>query len=281
MICNKFLFNVVGPSSDISRNSLAYDIRDISKGETVIKAYLLMYKLRQTSAKNSTGFVQVDIMDKRDRIPAVSRILNVHGGGWKSFELTDMVKRWHMERHDKYTLIVNAKGRRNGVSFAGHGDIERMPFLVVYSSSNMGAAKTNINVAENLAVKLPKPNRGPRYKRGSNSPPCKRRSMIVDTTKIGWDSYVLAPRIFDAYRCEGMCRAYSSQATKTPTNHAVLQAILAQLGTVQNGRPIRPPCCAPSQFENKTLLLHRKVKGQRVIGLEEFTDMVVKSCACL
>ena len=211
----------------------------------------------------------MNIVEGNNRRLAAARLLNRHGGGWKSFELTNAVKRWHKERYNGYTIHIDVKGHQNDIVFTGANKIEQMPFLVVHSKSNNGKVKGKDGTAVNFAAKLPKPDRGLRYKRGSNGHPCKRKSMIVDVNKIGWDRYVIAPRTFDAYRCEGKCRAYSSQAAKTPTNHAVLQAILAQLGAVQDGKPIRPPCCAPSQFENKTLLLHRKVKGQRVIGLEE------------
>ena len=258
---------------------LTFDVRDIGKDETIIKAHLNLFKLRKLSGQGSGGFFQVNVVEN-ERLLAV-RILNSRGGGWKSFDLTTAVRRWHKQGQRDYSIRIQTKGHRSAIEFAGGNNIERLPFLVVYSKSSNEKSKGASNSVESITSILPKPERGPRNKRGSNGHACKRKSMIVDTNKIGWDRYVLAPRIFDAYRCEGKCRAYSSQAVKKQTNHAVLQAILAQLGTKYNGRPLKPPCCAPSEFESKTLLLNRNVKGQSVIGLEEFTDMVVKSCACL
>jgi len=273
-----------GASSNISKNFLTFDIRDVKRDEQIIKAYLVLFKMRPASVSKPTGFFRVDVVDNSDGHVAATRLLNLRGGGWKSFDLTSTVNAWHKRRYKENAIHVDVKGYQNGengVFFSRNSNIEQGPFLVLHSRSNVNHVTRSANRAQNPTAKLSKPGRGSRYKRGSNRHPCRRKSMIVDTTKIGWDSYVLSPRIFDAYRCEGKCGAYSSQATNTQTNHAVLQAILAQLGTVQDGKPIKAPCCAPSAFENKTLLLFRKVKGQDVIGLEDFTDMVVKSCACL
>lgn len=259
---------------------LTFDIRDVGRDEAVIKAQLNLFKLRPRSGQNSPGFFQVDVIDNTNGQIITARMLNCRGGGWKSFDLTNAVKRWHIQQRNDYTIRVRVRGHGNNIGFARGNNIERLPFLVVYSKAESTIGVDTVN-SESITSRLPKPERGPRNKRGSNGHPCKRKSMLVDTAQIGWDGYVLAPRIFDVYRCEGKCRAYSSQAVKKQTNHALLQAMLAQLGTKANGRPIRPPCCAPSQFESKMLLIHRKVDGRATIGLEEFNDMVVKSCACL
>lgn len=275
-----FVLFISASASNFSENVLTFDIRDIGRDERIVKAHLDVFKLRPLTYQSPTGLFQVDVIDKRNGAVVAARILNARGGGWRSFDLTDTLKRWHIQQLKDYTVHVRVRGSQNNFHFAGVNSIERRPFLVVHSQSSNWNEGTNSN-DPSISERLPKPERSPRNKRGSNGHPCKRKSMIVDTTKIGWNVYVLAPRIFDAYRCEGKCRAYSSQAVKKQTNHAVLQAILSQLGTKYNGRPIRPPCCAPSQFEDKTLLLHRNINGQSIIGLEVFKDMVVKSCACL
>ena len=274
------------PSTNFRRRQeLAFDVRDIAGGETIERAELQLFKSRPFSKSHRRGFFQVEIIDVTSGEKEAVRILKSYGGGWKTFDLTNAVKKWQRRMSARNLVQVKVTGHTDDCFFVYQGETtERLPFLVVYSQRDSSRQKQHNSAASDMfpsSLSVPKPDRGPRNKRGSNGHPCKRKSMIVDTTKIGWGRYVLAPRIFDAYRCEGKCRAYSSQAVKKQTNHAVIQAILSQLGAKQNGRPIRPPCCAPSQFENKTLLLHRKVNGQSVIGVEEFTDMVVKSCACL
>ncbi|XP_065057041.1 bone morphogenetic protein 10-like [Rhopilema esculentum] len=283
---NKVRCFLSDPSANFRRRQeLAFDVRDIAGGETIERAELQLFKSRPFSKSHQRGFFQVEIIDVASGEKEAVRILNSYGGGWKSFDLTNAVKKWQRRMSTRNLIQVKVTGHTDDGFFVYRGETtERLPFLVVYSQSGSSRRKQHNSAAFNMfpsSLSVPKPDRGPRNKRGSNGHPCKRKSMIVDTTKIGWGRYVLAPRIFDAYRCEGKCRAYSSQAVKKQTNHAVIQAILSQLGAKQNGRQIRPPCCAPSQFENKTLLLHRKVNGQSVIGVEEFTDMVVKSCACL
>ena len=282
----------LGSSNRLPKNTIAFDIRDIGFDEEISRAELNLFKLRPKLPKNPAfrRFVPVEVLDANNGDTAALRLLSTYGGGWKSFDLTQTVKKWHRRRNELNGIVIRVEGKQTGnrsISFGSHESMERKPFLIVHTQSNkryMGlssAKEAREIMAEKPVMPMPKQERRSRNARGSNGHPCKRKSMIVDTTKIGWDSHVLAPRTFDAYRCEGKCKSYTSQAVKKQTNHAVLQAILSQLGTRYNGRPVKPPCCAPSQFENKTLLLHRNIKGQSVIGVEEFTDMVVKSCACL
>lgn len=282
----------LGSSNRLPKNTMSFDVRDIGFDEEISRAELNLFKLRSKLSKGPTSrrFVPVEVLDAKNGEKAAVRLLSTYGGGWKSFDMTQTVKKWHRRRNELNGISIRVEGKLIGnrsISFGNHESMEHKPFLIVYTRSNkrhMGLR--NDKEAQELfagksVIPVQKPERRSRNTRGSNAHPCKRKSMIVDTKLIGWDRHILAPRTFDAYRCEGKCRSYASQAVTKQTNHAVLQAILSQLGTKYNGRPVKAPCCAPSQFESKTLLLRRDIKGQAVIGLEEFTDMVVKSCACL
>lgn len=53
-------------------------------------------------------------------------------------------------------------------------------------------------------------------------PLCRRVDMWVDFEKIGWSEWMIYPKKYNAYRCEGRCPTPVNE-TFTPTNHAYMQ----------------------------------------------------------
>lgn len=53
-------------------------------------------------------------------------------------------------------------------------------------------------------------------------PLCRRVDMWVDFEKIGWSEWMIYPKKYNAYRCEGRCPTPVDE-TFTPTNHAYMQ----------------------------------------------------------
>ena len=46
--------------------------------------------------------------------------------------------------------------------------------------------------------------------------------MIVDFKLLGWDSWVVVPKEYNAYKCVGHC-TFPLSSTDDPTNHANVQ----------------------------------------------------------
>lgn len=51
---------------------------------------------------------------------------------------------------------------------------------------------------------------------------CRRVDMWVDFEHIGWDEWIVHPKRFNAYRCEGECPTPLDESFH-PTNHAYMQ----------------------------------------------------------
>lgn len=54
------------------------------------------------------------------------------------------------------------------------------------------------------------------------SPLCRRVDMWVDFDQIGWNEWIVHPKRYNAYRCEGECPVPLDESFK-PTNHAYMQ----------------------------------------------------------
>ncbi|XP_068012288.1 LOW QUALITY PROTEIN: nodal homolog [Melanerpes formicivorus] len=102
-------------------------------------------------------------------------------------------------------------------------------------------------------------------------PLCRRVDMMVDFEKTGWDSWIVHPKKYNAYRCEGRCPSPVDETFK-PTNHAYIQSLL------QLYKPNHVPCpvCSPVRMSPLSMLYLEK--GKAVIRHHE--DMVIEECGC-
>lgn len=102
---------------------------------------------------------------------------------------------------------------------------------------------------------------------------CSRDRMYLNFRELGWDSYIIAPEGYAAFRCRGECNLPLSPQVNA-TNHAIVQALIANLSPTLK---IPKPCCAPQKLEQMTVVYHDE--DNRVI-LRKYKEMVVRSCGC-
>ncbi|KAG7272438.1 hypothetical protein CRUP_013192 [Coryphaenoides rupestris] len=141
--------------------------------------------------------------------------------------------------------------------------------------------------------------------------PCRRVDMWVDFGKIGWSDWIVYPKGYNAYRCEGGCPTPVDESY-TPTNHAYMQvnrlclyiAFIQQRFTVficfpcydsvalnpvlvvffffqsllKLHRPDAVPCpsCVPTRLAPLSMLYYEN--GRMVMRHHE--AMVVEECGC-
>lgn len=70
-------------------------------------------------------------------------------------------------------------------------------------------------------------------------PLCRRVDMWVDFDHIGWDAWIIHPKRFNAYRCEGECPTPLDESFN-PSNHAYMQ--VSRRGQDTFRRALRPSC---------------------------------------
>ncbi|KAL1464048.1 hypothetical protein WDU94_003732 [Cyamophila willieti] len=97
----------------------------------------------------------------------------------------------------------------------------------------------------------------------SNETRCCRRSLVVNFDDFGWD-WVVAPRQYDAYMCNGEC-PYAFQT-------ASLNAYI----TSQSKNRV-PLCCAPKKMSTLALIYYDHDSELRYSKLP---NSIVESCNC-
>ncbi|NWW97565.1 NODAL protein, partial [Caloenas nicobarica] len=100
---------------------------------------------------------------------------------------------------------------------------------------------------------------------------CRRVDMVVDFEQTGWGSWIVYPKKYNAYRCEGQCPSPVDETFK-PTNHAYIQSLL------QLYKPNQVPCpaCSPVRMSPLSMLYYEK--GEIVVRHHE--DMIIEECGC-
>lgn len=101
---------------------------------------------------------------------------------------------------------------------------------------------------------------------------CSRKQLYVDFSLLGWSNWIIAPRGYNAYFCQGICKFPIPEHLK-PTNHAMVQT------TVHNVEKYRvpPACCVPHELSGLSMLFIDK--GDSVV-YKKYDKMVVESCGC-
>nr|CAB3264390.1 nodal [Phallusia mammillata] len=100
---------------------------------------------------------------------------------------------------------------------------------------------------------------------------CRLVPFEVDFEKIGWGSWIVHPKKYNANRCVGHCRNPTVHGAK-PTNHAYLQSILSN----QHDSNVPEPCCVPTKLKPISLLYLQD--GE--VHQQQHQDMVVTECGC-
>ncbi|KAM8990425.1 nodal homolog [Ara ararauna] len=225
---------------------------------------------------------------------------------WKVFEVTALLRSWlHQDTAPEYhtgTEQWDAGGPATAamhlptLSDAGHGDAMDRVLLLVFSKDKSPGDHSLIRTAEtskhvmresSSQGSIPGMRRHRRTKKekqrikGSNAGAavaaeegrslCRRVDMMVDFEQTGWGSWIVYPKKYNAYRCEGQCPSPVDETFK-PTNHAYIQSLL------QLYKPNHVPCpvCSPVRMSPLSMLYYEK--GEIVVRHHE--DMIIEECGC-
>lgn len=102
---------------------------------------------------------------------------------------------------------------------------------------------------------------------------CGLHDLFVSFEAIGWSSWIISPKGYNAHYCDGPC-VFPLGKTARPTNHATVQSIINEL-SLNPG--LNRPCCVPTTLLPISLLYY---DDQDNVVLKQYVDMVAENCGC-
>ncbi|XP_021119082.1 bone morphogenetic protein 8B-like [Heterocephalus glaber] len=101
---------------------------------------------------------------------------------------------------------------------------------------------------------------------------CRRHELYVSFQDLGWLDWVIAPKGYSAFYCEGEC-SFPLDSCMNATNHAILQSLVHLM------KPDAVPkaCCAPTKLSATSVLYYDSSNN---VILRKHRNMVVKACGC-
>ncbi|NWT75068.1 NODAL protein, partial [Prunella himalayana] len=286
-----------------SRWALSFDMSSLSSSQEVSLAQLRVRLPGLPGAHN----VSLDIYHSQRRrcqpggtcahqlfLGTVAGSPSATQSSWKVFEVTNLLRAW---LHQGALATGREQWEVSG-SASGHGepalprDAADSVLLLVFSKDKSPGEHSLIRTAETSKyIMRDSGSRGAgarrqrrtrmekqRIKASSAAAPreqgralCRRVDMVVDFEQTGWGSWIVYPKKYNAYRCEGLCPSPVDETFK-PTNHAYIQSLL------QLYKPNQVPCpaCSPVRMSPLSMLYYER--GEVVVRHHE--DMIIEECGC-
>ncbi|XP_069467287.1 growth/differentiation factor 2 [Ambystoma mexicanum] len=233
--------------------------------------------------------------------------------GWEMFEVTAAVKRWVRTDKLKNRLEVVLEGNDDGEQgshrrrmFHLSTDSKNVPILAVFSDDHSnGVKETKLEIKEmigheqeSVMKKASRNNTGDeeeeddddgiedkafsavgpqpassRSKRSTASNICRKTSLRVNFKDIGWDSWIIFPKDYDAFECKGMCY-FPLTDDVTPTKHAIVQTLMH----LKNPKKASKACCVPTKLESISIM-YKDDAGVATLKYH-YDGMRVAECGC-
>ncbi|XP_008147296.2 growth/differentiation factor 2 [Eptesicus fuscus] len=231
---------------------------------------------------------------------------DIRGEGWATFEISRAVKRWVRadSTKSKNKLEVTVQSHRKGchrLDISVPPSSRNLPFFVVFSNDRSnGTKETRLELREMIGHEqesvLKKSTHGPeaggnkgeedveshtatgstlaRRKRsaGANNH-CQKTSLRVNFEDIGWDSWIIAPKEYDAFECKGGC-FFPLADDVTPTKHAIVQTLVHLKFPMKVGKA----CCVPTKL-SPISILYKDDMGVPTLKYH-YEGMSVAECGC-
>ncbi|XP_054688033.1 growth/differentiation factor 2 isoform X2 [Grus americana] len=233
---------------------------------------------------------------------------NIQECGWEMFEVSRAVKRWvradKLKTKNKLEVVIESKalgGFTCGkLDISVTPDTKNLPLLIVFSNDHSNGTKETkvelremiVHEQESVLNKLGKNNTsseeeeqgegkaitGPhqhssRSKRSIGANHCRRTSLHVNFEEIGWDSWIIAPKDYEAFECKGGC-FFPLTDNVTPTKHAIVQTLVH----LQNPKKASKACCVPTKLDSISIL-YKDDAGVPTL-IYNYEGMKVAECGC-
>ncbi|NXN97765.1 NODAL protein, partial [Rhinopomastus cyanomelas] len=286
-----------------SRWAVTFDMASLSSSQEVSLAELRIRLPGRSAAHN----LSLDIYHSRRQrcqgngacaqqlfLGTVSGSPSSTHASWKVFEVTSLLRSWlhqdvapghhspigresagprepalPQEVTDRVLLLIFSKDKSPGDHSLIRTAETSKHVMRDSSSPDTGTRRHRRNKKEKQRIKLSDPPAAVTGEEGRSL--CRRVDMIVDFEQTSWGSWIIYPKKYNAYRCEGQCPSPVDETFK-PTNHAYIQSLL------QLYKPNQVPCpaCSPVRMSPLSMLYYER--GEMVVRHHE--DMIIEECGC-
>nr|CAG4637074.1 EOG090X07KO [Ceriodaphnia reticulata] len=204
-----------------------------------------------------------------------SRIVDVRDEGWITFDVLPALLRWREQPKRNYGLWLEMKKvNKEDLSDIQHFHLRpsrsrrrrrsassssQQPLLVTYSDDGKSRVRSK-RAAEK------------KHKRKGRRDNCRRQSLYVDFSDVGWNDWIVAPPGYHAYYCHGDCPFPLPDHLNT-TNHAIVQTLVHSV----NPGAVPRACCVPTELSSISMLY---IDEYDKVVLKNYHDMVVEACGC-
>ena len=184
----------------------------------------------------------------------------------------EIVRRWDRNpaSNTGITVQVTESSLAPSIRFATSQTDPNLQVLFLLHYSDLGfklpLPTPTINTTFNA---LPR-NRSPRSVHPNHRGPCQRHKLDVYFKDLGWDEWVIAPKMYSAYYCAGKC-----DISNMKTNHAGVQMFLSQ----NEPELTDAPCCTTEQLGSISMLFYGR-PGESTYVLQDMKEFVVETCGC-
>ncbi|XP_004584889.3 LOW QUALITY PROTEIN: bone morphogenetic protein 4 [Ochotona princeps] len=282
------LENIPGTSENSAFRFL-FNLSSIPENEAISSAELRLFREQVEQGPDwERGFHRINIYEvmkpPAEAVPGhlITRLLDtrlVHHNvtRWETFDVSPAVLRWTREKQPNYGLAIEVthlhqtrthQGQHVRISRSlpqGSGDWAQLrPLLVTFGHDGRGHALTR----RRRAKRSPKHHPQRARKKNKN---CRRHSLYVDFSDVGWNDWIVAPPGYQAFYCHGDC-PFPLADHLNSTNHAIVQTLVNSVNS-----SIPKACCVPTELSAISMLY---LDEYDKVVLKNYQEMVVEGCGC-
>ena len=250
-----------------------------------LKTAELRFHLQPSDAKMSKAkgwllSVHEVVSAKRGQPPSL-RLLDTqtigladeYSEGWYNLDVQPALERWRSQRVRGLVLEIKPVAS-NGLATSVSWQVDN-PTLIVYSDDGTNQQEMEEEAPSDgheRGKRSLKPRRKHRRKHRQRDRNCRRHKLFVDFQEVGWNDWIVAPKGYHAYYCDGEC-PFPMADHLNSTNHAIVQTLVHSV----NPTAVPRACCVPTELSPISMLY---LDESEKVVLKNYKDMVVQGCGC-
>lgn len=291
-----------------NRFRFRFNISSVPDWEQVTAAELRLYHVADASGVVQRLNVY-DVVRRRPQLHARlvdTKLLKARSSSrWETADVLPAVQRWRQNPRRNNGLLVDVT-TADGSALADHSRVRLrlddddanpnrnngrtlQPVLLLFTDDGRQQSKPNKNRVDNdddddgdeddddpTTGRVTRERRSPdssrKGRRKGHRDNCRRHSLYVDFSDVGWNDWIVAPPGYQAYYCHGEC-PFPLADHLNATNHAIVQTLVNSV----NPSAVPRACCVPTELSPISMLY---LDEYDKVVLKNYQDMVVEGCGC-